>query len=156
MLLIYCIKNSVFNIIRGLIFKIMADMDQIQINLNKTLNTFEEGLNIAGYFPIVSTFSGSLRIGYGKLEVIGSVAAAALIAIRALFLANASDRNREFRKAVEVLIDYSLHGFANITRGIIEDFPFVSLVTCLPYDLSGNRFAYPVRLEQSRENQSLI
>jgi hypothetical protein len=129
-------------------------MDQIQINLNKVLNSFEEGLNIAGYFPIVSTFSGSLRSTYGELEIIGAVAVAALIAVRALFLINASDRNHELRKAVEVLITYSLHGLANIIRGTIEKFPFVSLVTCLPYDLSGHRFAYPIENQQNlRENQ---
>jgi hypothetical protein len=132
------------------------DMDKIQINLNKTLNDFEAGLNIAGYFPIVSTFSGSLRISYGKLEIIGAIAVAALIAVRALFLTNDSDRNREFRKAVEVLIDYSLHGFANIMRGTIEVAPFVSLVTCLPYDLWGHRFAYPIQNHQSPENQLLF
>lgn len=127
-------------------------MDQMQINLNKTLNSFEGGLNIAGYIPIVSTFSGSLRINYGKLEVIGSIVAAALITVRALFLANASDRDRELKRAIDVFTHYSLHGIANIIRGILEVVPFVSLVTCLPYDLSGKRFAYPVN-SHSFENQ---
>lgn len=129
-------------------------MDQIQINLNKTLNSFEGGLNVAGYVPIVSTFSGTLRIAYGKLEVIGAIVAAALIAVRALFLNNAHDRERELRDAVKVLINYSLHGYANIIRGTLEVIPLVSLVTCLPYDLSGKRFAYPVNLPA--ENQPLL
>jgi len=124
-------------------------MDQIQNDLNKTLNSFEHGLNIAGFFPIVSTISGSLRISYGKLEVIGAIAAAALIAVRALFLVNASDRDLEYKKAIEIFINYSLHGCANIIRGMMEVFPFVSLVTCLPYDLMGNRFAYPVIRQNS-------
>lgn len=131
-------------------------MDQIQINLNKTLNTFEKGLNIAGYFPIVSSFSGLLRINYGKLEIIGGIVAAALIAVSALFLADASERHREFSKAVKVFTDYSLHGFSNIIRGTIEALPFVSLVTCLPYDLLGNRFAYPIQNLQSRQNLPCI
>jgi hypothetical protein len=130
-------------------------MDQIQINLNKTLNAFEKGLNIAGYIPVVSTFSGSFRASYGKLEVIAAVAAAALMAVRALFL-NAEDRNQELKKAVEVLVHYSLHGLANIMRAALEIFPFVSLVTCLPYDLLGKRFSYPVQLDQSSEILPLV
>ena len=128
-------------------------MDQIQINLNKTLNSFEGGLNIAGYVPIVSTFSGALRANYGKLEVIGAIVAGALIAVRALFLVNASDQDRELKRAIDVFTCYALHGVANIIRGVLEVIPLVSLVTCLPYDLSGKRFAYPVD-PRSLENQA--
>jgi hypothetical protein len=130
-------------------------MDQIQINLNKTLNSFEGGLNIAGYVPVVSTFSGALRINYGKLEVIGAIAAAVLITFRALFLVNASDRDRELKRAIDVFTCYSLHGVANMIRGILEIVPFVSLATCLPYDLSDKRFAYPVDA-RSLENQPVF
>lgn len=119
-------------------------MDQIQTDLNKTLNSFEKWLNIAGYVPIASSFSGSLRASYGQLEVIGAIAVAALIAVKALFMVSPSDRDREFKKATEILVDYSLHGVANMIRGSIEAFPFASWVTCLPYDLAGHRFAYRV------------
>jgi hypothetical protein len=128
-------------------------MDQIQNSLNKTLNTFEQGLNIAGYVPIVSTFSGSLRMSYGKFEVIGAIVASAMIAIKALFIANDADRNRELNRAAETFMNYSLHGCANIMRGFIEALPFASLVTCLPYDLLGHRFAYPVQRQIANENR---
>ena len=130
-------------------------MDQIQINLNKTLNSFEGGLNVAGYVPIVSTFSGALRINYGKLEVIGAIVAAVLITARALFLVNTSDRDRELKRALDVFTCYTLHGIANIFRGILETIPLISLVTCLPYDLYGKRFAYPVS-SHALENQPLF
>ncbi|MBS0604210.1 MAG: hypothetical protein JSS60_04120 [Verrucomicrobia bacterium] len=92
---------------------------------------------------MVSTFSGGLRINYGKVEVIGGVIAAALTAIVALAQSNADDRERGLNKAVEILATYSLHGIANIFRGAIEMIPLLSLATCLPYDLLGNRLAYP-------------
>jgi hypothetical protein len=120
-------------------------MNEIQNNLNKTLNSFEEALNIAGYVPVVSSLSGLVRISLGELEIVGSIVAAALIATRSFFFVNASDRERESNKAFEIFIDYSLHGCANIIRGIIERIPFASLVTCLPYDrLLQGRFVYPI------------
>jgi hypothetical protein len=120
------------------------NMNQIQVNINKTLHVSERGLNILGYIPIVSTFSGALRMSYGKLEVIGAIAAAALIAVKALCITNSSDRDSELKKAVEVFIGYALHGCANIIRGMIEVVPCFSLITCLPYDLLGHRYAYPI------------
>jgi hypothetical protein len=130
-------------------------MSQIQSNLNKTLNDFEHGLNIVGYVPFVACISGSLRISYGKLEIIGAVAIAAIVAIRALFINNAVERDRELRRAAEILIYYSAHGFANIGRGMIEVVPLLSLVTCLPYDLLGKRMAYSTQ-EQHAWGQTIL
>ena len=119
------------------------NLNHIQESLDKTLYTFEQGLNIAGYIPLVSTFSGSLRISYGKVEVIGSVVAAVLTAFVALCnYHDAEARQRGLGKALEILTTYSLHGIANIFRGTIESVPFLSLFTCLPYDLLRSRFSY--------------
>ncbi len=119
-------------------------MNQIQNRLDRALYNVEQGLNTAGYIPLVSTVSGALRANLGKLEIIGSVAAGSLLAIKALFNPTAEGRNRELDKAVEIVITYSLHGLANIFRAILEIFPFVSLATCLPYDhLFKQRFSYP-------------
>lgn len=122
-------------------------MDQIQRNLDRTLSTLEHGFNIAGYIPILSSGSGVLRAVLGKIEVIGAIAVAALIAVKALFNPDAYARDAEIKKAVEVLVTYSLHGVANIFRGIIEIVPLLSLATCLPYDISGNRFTYPLEVQ---------
>ena len=118
-------------------------MGSLELKLNNAMAPFEQGLNIAGYIPLVSTVSGVLRHSYGKMEIIAGVAAGALFAIVALFNPNAQARQKGLQKAVEVMMTYSLHGIANICRAWIEVVPFLSLVTCLPYDLMGKRFAYP-------------
>ena len=110
--------------------------------LDTTLSVFEKGLNYVGYVPFVSTISGALRAEYGKIEVIGGLAVTAFKAISALFQAGAQ-RDASLERAVEHLT-YAWHGVANIFRGIIEAIPFASLVTCLPYDLSGCRYTYPL------------
>jgi len=114
-----------------------------QKELNHVQRVVETGLNYAGYVPGVSTLSGALRVNYGKIEIIGAVAAAAFIAIRALVNQDAQERSAGLKKALNVMSTYSLHGVANIFRGILEMIPFLSLVTCLPYDLQKNRFTYP-------------
>jgi hypothetical protein len=118
-------------------------LNQIQNTIGKVLSTFERGLNAGGYIPILSTFSGALRIKYGQIEVIGSIVAAALTAIAALFNPSKEAREQGLNRATEILTTYACHGIANIFRGVIEAIPFLSFVTCLPYDLLGNRFAYP-------------
>lgn len=122
--------------------KIGESMNDIEDVLDNTFGHFEQGLNIAGYIPLVSSLSGGLRFEYGKLEIIGALAAAAIMCINALFNSDASEKAVLLNKAGEVVIKYSLHGVANMVRGLFEIVPFVSLVTCLPYDLMGSRFAY--------------
>ncbi len=111
--------------------------------LNNIQGVVETGLNYAGYIPLVSTLSGAIRINYGKIEVIGAIASAALIAIRAFANDSQTERAEQLNLALQVITAYSLHGIANIFRGILEMVPFLSLVTCLPYDLLKHRFSYP-------------
>jgi hypothetical protein len=111
--------------------------------LNHIQSVVETGLNYAGYIPLVSSLSGSLRIQYGKIEVIGAIATGALLAGQAFFEQNGEERSKKLNRAVEVLTTYATHGVANIFRGILEMIPFLSLVVCLPYDLMKNRFIYP-------------
>lgn len=114
-------------------------MDQVKLDI--TLTTFETGLNYAGYVPIVSSFSAVVRAEYGKIEIICGIAAAVFFAVRALL---AEGAQKEFLwKRSEDSLEYVAHGFANIIRAVFECVPFVSLVTCLPYDLCKNRFSYP-------------
>jgi hypothetical protein len=114
-----------------------------ELKLNDALASFEKGLNLAGYVPVLSTVSGTLRSTYGKTLIITGVAGGALLAIVALFNSNAKSRKNGLEKAVKFLMTCSLHGIANIGRSRIEMVPFLSLATCLPYDLMGTRFAYP-------------
>jgi len=117
-------------------------MNEIENTLDKSLDKLEHGLNIAGYVPILSSFSGGLRAVLGKIEIIGAIAAAAIMAVAALFNPDAAQRQAQLNKALQIAVKYSLHGAANMFRGTVESIPFVSLVTCLPYDLLGHRFAY--------------
>jgi hypothetical protein len=112
--------------------------------VDRTLASVEHGLNIAGYIPLfgVSTVSGMIRIAYGKLEIIGGVATSAIMGLAALFKSGERERERGLREAFETFGNYSCHGLANIARGVIEAIPFLSLITCLPYDLMGYRFTY--------------
>ncbi len=123
-------------------------MNEIESSLDFSLDKFEHGLNVAGYIPFVSSFSGGVRAIMGKIEVIGALATAAIMAIGALFNPNAAQRQAQLSKSGEIAVKYSWHGVANILRGALEIVPFLSLVTCLPYDLMGNRVSY------FRENSS--
>jgi hypothetical protein len=114
-----------------------------ELKLNDALASFEKGLNLAGYIPVVSMISGTLRSTYGKTLIITGVAGGALLAIVALFDRNAVGRQKGLEKAMKFLVTCSVHGIANIGRSRIERVPFLSLVTCLPYDLLGIRFVYP-------------
>lgn len=112
-----------------------------EIDIDSTLASFEKDLNFVGYIPFASMLSGALRIIYGKIEVIGSVALGALSAIKSLFY-NGEQKEQEWNRAVH-FFNYALHGIANIFRGTLETVPFLSLVTCLPYDMLELRFTYP-------------
>ena len=98
-------------------------------SLDDALDGLENGLNILGYFPGVSTFSGMIRMFYGKVEIISGLAIAV---ISSCFPAN----DRQTAHGLELVV----HGIANIGRGLVECIPFFNLF-CIPYDMS-NRFEY--------------
>lgn len=120
-------------------------MNQIQTKLDNGFSVFEQGLNMAGYVPIlgVSKVAGLVRINFGNAQIIASIALGALIAVAALFSKNADERQQGLHLAVTIMKTYTLHGLANMGRGFIECVPYLSLVTCLPYDLMDNRYRYP-------------
>lgn len=115
---------------------------EIEDVLDDALTQFEYGLNVVGYVPLISTISSGIRMTYGNVEVIGAIAAAAILAIKALFTSDSEARSELFNQSGKVLAKYSLHGLANCLRSLFESVPFLSLITCLPYDLAGNRFSY--------------
>jgi hypothetical protein len=98
-------------------------------SLDETLGGFEKGLNVLGYIPGVSTFSGTIRILYGKIEIISGLAIAL---ISSCFRAN----DRQIAHGMELVV----HGIANLGRGLVELIPFFNLI-CIPYDMY-NRFEY--------------
>lgn len=115
-------------------------------NLNKTLNKFEKGLNMVGYVPFVGSFSGGLRIGMGKIGVISGVA---LTAIGLGGELTGLMKSQKAANVVDLGTNYIKNGVTNIGRGILEFLPGVSLVTCLPYDLSGRRISYLTQPKKS-------
>ncbi len=123
-------------------FGLFAYMHPMHAALDKALSTFETVLNYVGYVPFVSTFSGAIRIAYGKAEIIGAIAAGALLAVKALFASDSTQRREEFNYALGIAGTYAVHGFANICRGFVESIPFVNFAG-LAYDLSGTRIRYP-------------
>lgn len=108
--------------------------------LAKTLAKGEEALNLIGYIPMVSLLSAALRTLGGKLQAVLGL----LLAIAFLIAGFKSPKNKirhllNFRTSLEHLF----HGVANIIRALLEAVPFLSLVTCLPYDrLLKKRFKY--------------
>ncbi len=125
-----------------------------EIDIDSTLANFEKDLNFVGYIPIASSFSGALRVAFGKIEVIAGVVLGAISGIKSLFY-NGQQKEQEWKHAVS-LFNYSLHGIANIFRGILECIPFVSLVTCLPYDKAEVRFTYPKEVPVARYHWQVL
>ncbi len=114
----------------------------IDDTLSYHLEKAEKALNFVGYIPFVSTLSAGARVLLGKAEIIGAVVVAAFLALKALFNPDSAQRARQMEQAAKFLVKYASHGGANILRSSLEAMPFLSLITCLPYDLMGYRFSY--------------
>lgn len=104
--------------------------------MNQLLTSFEKGLNVVGYVPIVSTISGSVRLAYGKLEAIVAIAAIAFHFMAGLIGIEGS------AEKLRAAVPYVLHGFANMGRGLVEILPFINL-TCYLYDQTQPGYSYP-------------
>lgn len=115
----------------------------IQAQIDKGLHKFEKILNIPGYIPVISSFSGQLvRIPYGQLEIIAAVAIGALFIAKGLLSHDAQQRDKDINYGLFVATHYTLQGLANIVRGTVESIPFVNML-CIPYDLFDKRVRYP-------------
>jgi hypothetical protein len=92
------------------------------------LETFEKGLNIIGYIPVVGTFGAGVRNTYAKVEVAAGVVFAA-IAIGVHLQGNPS--------RAYFIIGATLfgHGVLNEIRSYLEAVPFLPWLTTLPYDI---------------------
>jgi len=101
----------------------------VSSGLDELLQDFEQTLNVFGYIPIISTFSGSIREAYGSIQVTAGIAFAILSSL-------SQNNDRQTEHGVEIAI----HGFTNMCRAFIEYVPFLNLIT-IPYDIA-NRFEY--------------
>jgi len=88
----------------------------------KVSSKIEEILNVCGYVPFIGTFFAIFRSILGKIQFFGGCAIALYAAIT----------TKEHVK--RIALNFILHGLLNIGRSFLEFIPFLSLVTCLPYD----------------------
>lgn len=92
------------------------------------LETFELGLNFAGYIPVVGTLSTGLRAIMAKVELIAGVVLAVLY-----FGLQAQGKTIN-PVLLNVGLTFMGHALLNVIRCLFEAVPFVALVTTLPYD----------------------
>ncbi|MEN9343297.1 MAG: hypothetical protein RLZZ453_84 [Chlamydiota bacterium] len=101
-----------------------------------TLSYIEAVLNWGGKFPVVSVFTGSMRM-------FGAIGIALLTSVVGIAMA-ALGRNATTRKAGQALVGEAfVQGSSNAARGWVEATHYpLSLVATLPWDLSGRRISY--------------
>jgi hypothetical protein len=97
-------------------------------NVFTFLETFERGLNIVGYIPVIGTLGAFVRNHYAKIEAV----AGAAFAVFATGLYVQGNPSRAY-----YIIGGTLFGHAilNEIRSYFEAMPGVALITTLPYDI---------------------
>jgi hypothetical protein len=94
------------------------------------LETFEQGLNIAGYIPLIGSFSAAyIRRNYGQVEIIVGLA---FVIFGAGLSIQGNPKAIAYLKFGATLIG---HGLLNLIRMNFEIVPGLPLITTLPYDL---------------------
>ncbi len=110
--------------------------------LEKALAKAEAALNLVGYIPMISLLSAAVRSFGGFLQLVLGLCLAIVYFFK-LRLSNS--RKVECFFHFKTGFAHVLHGICNIVRAKIEAVPFLSLVTCLPYDrLLKKRFKYGI------------
>ena len=117
-------------------------MDAIQ-RFERTLTSVETAFNIAGSTPVVSVFSSMLRVVLGKVQAVaGSIFATAGFVGT---ICTRGDTQRMFEKMMTTGIEHTLHGVANVVRGVAEFVLgmtfFGSLIPLIAQATSENGFA---------------
>lgn len=107
-------------------------------SINDISVPLEKGLNIAGYIPVVGTISAVVRATIAKVQMTVGAVMAGLNYLGSI-LARDPQRQQELEKRAVKSLEFVGHGVLNAIRAIFEFVPFVSLVTCLPYDLYGRK-----------------
>lgn len=106
--------------------------DELRLGLDHFMKSVEKILNLPGYVPIVSSFSGALRAEMGKVELIASLFIGAYVG----FVTGDVDQG------IAAVIIYAIHGLTNIGRGVVECIPLLGNFLCWIYD-DVSRVAYP-------------
>ncbi len=104
-------------------------------NLFFALETFEQGLNVLGYIPLIGNISAHVRSNYAKIEAITGIG----LAIFAACLNLQGNLHSAFYLAVGV--SFVGHAILNGIRSYWEDsYPGFTLFTALPYDVVATFF----------------
>jgi hypothetical protein len=102
--------------------------------------SFEKTINVFGYIPVISTFSGTLRMVVGGIALIKHVVAAVFCSIADLFGSNSNGYGyRVFKYSA-----YCIHDLCNVIRGGVELFPLAGNLITFIYDFALGRFSYAV------------
>ena len=115
--------------------RILEIIDQPDYELlDKKCRNFEEGLNYCGYFSVSALFSGNLRQIFGVAQVVSSLSLALIHSLSALNALRKRDKIdiERLRRQIDFDCVYSLHGVANIFRGVFEatsGFAFLGLIS---------------------------
>lgn len=122
----------------------IAYMRPTQEAVERVLYAIEQGLNVAGYIPVVSNISGPIRIAFGLTEMIGGLAAGIFMTAKGLL--TGKDRQEKLNH-VKYTTDFIhlpsfCHGMTNIGRGIIEQVPVLGNLSTFLYDRLGYRLPY--------------
>jgi hypothetical protein len=127
--------------------KIYFHVQEIKTGVDKGCQYLEECFDGAGKIPYLSTVSGGIRFAYGTAQIAAALALTIIWRIAAHYAD--AENQPEFRKEATEILDYAIHGAANMVRGYIECFRWVNLFFIL-YDkfLEGEKLH--LRLNYSR------
>jgi hypothetical protein len=104
----------------------------------------EQKLNITGYVPLLSSFSGAVRCIMGKLQIAIGIVCAPANAILGFCAQDEKVAENYFSEAKRSTAQI-FHGIFNFFRGIIEIIPFVGNGLTFAYDRAfGFRQTYAI------------
>jgi len=105
---------------------------EVKEGVNNGLEFFESCFDGAGKVPYLSTISGGIRFLYGNIELIAGIALSIIWRIASFYAENPADQ-QAFREEATRVLDYTVHGIANMVRGYVECIRWVNLI-CIVYD----------------------
>lgn len=87
----------------------------MDLAIKNTLTNIEKGFNFAGCLPVVSLFSGALRMLAGKIQ---AVAGAVMAGIG--FIGHLATKKPYWKNTMNLGAEFVLHGALNVLRGFGE------------------------------------
>jgi hypothetical protein len=95
-------------------------------SISLSFEPIDNTLNTLGYIPIVSNFSGGLRVFLGTIQAVAALAA--------LMFGLATNQFNMNGKTLAHMTLTIVSGIANMVRGTIEQLPLAGNLACYGYD----------------------